>query len=136
MKLFGFEKQVEHNDLIGHRWILLCVLGNGKDYGKDYRLTFHFQRKLRLELQIKEVDEFGNYSCPHYKGTLVVFKVPKENLARDLDSSCILDENHVQLPICKLPLRLPKVSFFNSTYHRISLVLYLFYSQLLRHLDM
>ncbi|XP_040822058.1 death domain-containing protein 1 isoform X1 [Ochotona curzoniae] len=81
---------------------------NGKDYGKDYRLTFHFQRKLRLELQIKEVDEFGNYSCPHYKGTLVVFKVPKENLARDLDSSCILDENHVQLPICKLPLRLPK----------------------------
>ncbi|XP_040822060.1 death domain-containing protein 1 isoform X3 [Ochotona curzoniae] len=84
---------------------------NGKDYGKDYRLTFHFQRKLRLELQIKEVDEFGNYSCPHYKGTLVVFKVPKENLARDLDSSCILDENHVQLPICKLPLRLPKKCF-------------------------
>ncbi|XP_062069099.1 death domain-containing protein 1 isoform X1 [Lepus europaeus] len=81
---------------------------NGKDYGKDYKLTFHFQRKLMLELQIKEVDEFGNYSCPHYKGTIVVFKVPKENIAPDLDPSLTLNENHCQLPICKLPLRLPK----------------------------
>ncbi|XP_006191240.2 death domain-containing protein 1 [Camelus ferus] len=81
---------------------------NGKDYGKDYKLIFHLQRKPRLELQIKEVDEFGNYSCPHYKGTLVVYKVPKERIAHNLDQSLILNENHYQLPICKLPLRLPK----------------------------
>uniref|UniRef100_A0ABI7WDR8 Death domain containing 1 n=1 Tax=Felis catus TaxID=9685 RepID=A0ABI7WDR8_FELCA len=81
---------------------------NGKDYGKDYKLIFHLQRKPRLELQIKEVDEFGNYSCPHYKGTIVVYKVPKEKIVHNLDQSPILDENLCQLPICKLPLKLPK----------------------------
>nr|XP_012626445.1 death domain-containing protein 1 isoform X1 [Microcebus murinus]XP_012626446.1 death domain-containing protein 1 isoform X1 [Microcebus murinus] len=80
---------------------------NGKDYGKDYKLIFHLQRKPRLKLQIKEVDEFGNYSCPHYKGTIVVYKVPKEKIIPNLDQSLILYENH-ELPICKLPLRLPK----------------------------
>ncbi|XP_019483630.1 PREDICTED: death domain-containing protein 1 [Hipposideros armiger] len=82
--------------------------GNGKDYGKDYKLIFHLQRKPRLELQIKEVDEFGNYSCPYYKGTIVVYKVPKEKVAHNLDQSLILNENHYQFPVCKLPLRLPK----------------------------
>ncbi|XP_057582886.1 death domain-containing protein 1 [Hippopotamus amphibius kiboko] len=81
---------------------------NGKDYGKDYKLIFHLQRKPRLELQIKEVDEFGNYSCPHYKGTIVVYKVPKEKIVYSLDQSLILNETNYQLPICKLPLRLPK----------------------------
>ncbi|XP_054438223.1 death domain-containing protein 1 [Pteronotus mesoamericanus] len=81
---------------------------NGKDYGKDYKLIFHLQRKPRLELQIKEVDEFGNYSCSHYKGTIAVYKVPKEKTVHNLDQSLILNENHYQLPICKLPLRLPK----------------------------
>ncbi|XP_005392072.1 PREDICTED: death domain-containing protein 1 [Chinchilla lanigera] len=81
---------------------------NGKDYGKDHRLIFHLQRKSRLELQIKEVDEFGNYSCPHYKGTIVVYKVPKEKIISNLDQSFVSSESHYQLPICKLPLRLPK----------------------------
>ncbi|XP_004608129.2 death domain-containing protein 1 [Sorex araneus] len=81
---------------------------NGKDYGKDYKLIFHLQRKNRLELHIKEVDEFGNYSCPHYKGTVVVYKVPKEKLAPNMDQSLIFNENHYDLPVCKLPLRLPK----------------------------
>ncbi|XP_008699599.2 death domain-containing protein 1 [Ursus maritimus] len=81
---------------------------NGKDYGKDYKLIFHLQRKPRLELQLKEVDEFGNYSCPYYKGTLVVYKIPKEDVVHNLDQSLTLDENHHQLPVCKLPLKLPK----------------------------
>ncbi|XP_047423058.1 death domain-containing protein 1 [Sciurus carolinensis] len=81
---------------------------NGKDYGKEYKLIFHLQRKPRLELQIKEVDEFGNYSCPHYKGTIVVYKVPKEKIVPNLDQSFSLNENHYELPICKLPLKLPK----------------------------
>ncbi|XP_008579656.1 PREDICTED: death domain-containing protein 1 [Galeopterus variegatus] len=86
----------------------IFATGNGKDYEKDYKLIFHLQRKPRLELQIKEVDEFGNYSCPHYKGTIVVYKVPKEKIVPNLDQSPIFNENHYQLPICKLPLRLPK----------------------------
>ncbi|KAI5775634.1 DTHD1 [Gulo gulo luscus] len=81
---------------------------NGKDYEKDYKLIFHLQRKPRLELQIKEVDEFGNYSCPYYKGTIVIYKIPKEKVVHNLDQSFILDESHHQLPICKLPLKLPK----------------------------
>lgn len=89
---------------------IFFYLGNGKDYGKDYKLIFHLQRKPRLELQIKEVDEFGNYSCPHYKGSIVVYKVPREKIVPNLDQSLIPHENHYQLPICKLPLRLPKVS--------------------------
>nr|XP_021513733.1 death domain-containing protein 1 [Meriones unguiculatus] len=79
---------------------------NGKDYGKDYKLIFHLQRKPRLELRIKEVDEFGNYSCPHYKGAIVVYKVPREKIVHNMDQS--LHENLYQLPVCKLPLKLPK----------------------------
>ncbi|XP_058402846.1 death domain-containing protein 1 isoform X2 [Diceros bicornis minor] len=81
---------------------------NGKDYGKDYKLIFHLQRRPRLELQIKEVDEFGNYSCSHYKGTIEVYIVPKGKIDSNLDQSLTLSENSCQLPICKLPLRLPK----------------------------
>ncbi|XP_036858944.2 death domain-containing protein 1 isoform X1 [Manis javanica] len=81
---------------------------NGKDYGKDHKLIFHLQRKPRLELQIKEVDEFGNYSCPHYKGTIAVYKIPKEKIVHNLDQPFTLDGNHNQLPICRLPLKLPK----------------------------
>ncbi|XP_070362172.1 death domain-containing protein 1 isoform X6 [Equus asinus] len=81
---------------------------NGRDYGKDHKLIFHLQRKPRLELQIKEVDEFGNYSCPHYKGTIEVYKVPKEKTDPSLEQSVTLSENNDQLPICKLSLRLPK----------------------------
>ncbi|XP_055102053.1 death domain-containing protein 1 isoform X3 [Symphalangus syndactylus] len=84
---------------------------NGKDYGKDYTLIFHLQRKPRLELQIKEVDEFGNYSCPHYKGTIVVYKVPKGKIVPNLNQSLVINETHSQLPICKLPLKLPKKPF-------------------------
>lgn len=103
------------------KWYILLItsafyfyVGNGKDYGKDYKLIFHLQRKPRLDLQIKEVDEFGNYSCSHYKGTVVVYKLPKQKTAHNLDQSLILNENHYQLPVCKLPLRLPKVSSFTS----------------------
>ncbi|XP_032610069.1 death domain-containing protein 1 isoform X3 [Hylobates moloch] len=84
---------------------------NGKDYGKDYTLIFHLQRKPRLELQIKEVDEFGNYSCPHYKGTIVVYKVPKGKIVPNLNQSLVINETHSQLPLCKLPLKLPKKPF-------------------------
>ncbi|XP_074129616.1 death domain-containing protein 1 [Sminthopsis crassicaudata] len=81
---------------------------NGKDYGRDYKLIFHLQRKPSLELQLKEVDEFGNYSSPYYKGTVAVYKVPKEKIAKNLKQSPILNDFGHQLPTCKLPLNLPK----------------------------
>ncbi|XP_043828537.1 death domain-containing protein 1 [Dromiciops gliroides] len=81
---------------------------NGKDYGKDYKLIFHLQRKASLELQLKEVDEFGNYSSPHYKGTVAVYKVPREKIAKNLNQPLILNDFGHQLPTCKLPLNLPK----------------------------
>ncbi|KAL6033377.1 hypothetical protein STEG23_024936 [Scotinomys teguina] len=93
---------------------------NGKDYGKDYKLIFHLQRKPRLELYIKEVDEFGNYSCPHYKGTIVVYKVPREKIDPNLDQS--LHENHYQLPVCKVPLKLPKFIYMVYYIDRLSYV--------------
>ncbi|XP_051020868.1 death domain-containing protein 1 [Acomys russatus] len=92
--------------------LLLKFTGNifgsidGKEYGRDYKLIFHLQRKPRLELHIKEVDEFGSYSSPHYKGTIVVCKVPREKIVPNMDPS--LHENLSQLPVCKLPLKLPK----------------------------
>ncbi|XP_076992683.1 death domain-containing protein 1 isoform X3 [Tamandua tetradactyla] len=88
----------------------IFATSNGKDYARDHKLIFHLQRKPRLELQLKEVDEFGNYSCPHYKGTIIGYKVPKEKAVPNLDQSLILNENHYQLPICELPLSLPKIT--------------------------
>ncbi|KAF4019834.1 hypothetical protein G4228_011455 [Cervus hanglu yarkandensis] len=101
--------QVKEGELLLLRFTgNIFASSNGKNYGKDYKLIFHLQRKPRLELQIKEVDEFGNYSCPHYKGAIVVYKVPKEKVVHNWDDSLIFNENNYQLPICKLALRLPK----------------------------
>ncbi|NWI16591.1 DTHD1 protein, partial [Crypturellus soui] len=80
---------------------------NGKDFGKTYRLIFHSQRKPRLELQIKEVDEFGNYSSPHYKGTAVFYKITREMIVKEWEQAQPYDYQH-QSPLCKLALTLPK----------------------------
>nr|XP_025949389.1 death domain-containing protein 1 [Dromaius novaehollandiae] len=81
---------------------------NGKDFGKAYRLIFHSQRKPRLELQIKEVDEFGNYSSPHYKGTAVFYKITREMIAKEWEQPLPYDDYQHQTPLCKLALTLPK----------------------------
>uniref|UniRef100_A0A8C6JHG3 Death domain-containing protein n=1 Tax=Melopsittacus undulatus TaxID=13146 RepID=A0A8C6JHG3_MELUD len=81
---------------------------NGKDFGKVYRLTFHSQRKPRLELHIKEVNEFGNHSSPHYKGTAVFYKITREMITKKWEQSLSYDEYQHQLPLCKLALTLPK----------------------------
>uniref|UniRef100_A0A8C5NKT0 Death domain containing 1 n=1 Tax=Junco hyemalis TaxID=40217 RepID=A0A8C5NKT0_JUNHY len=47
----------------------ISASGKAVNSCKFYRLIFHSQRQPRLELQIKEGDEFGNHSSPHYKGT-------------------------------------------------------------------
>ncbi|EMP35883.1 Death domain-containing protein 1 [Chelonia mydas] len=81
---------------------------DGKNFGKAYRLTFHSQRKPRLELQLKEVDEFGNYSSPHYKGTAVFYKMSRETIAKNWDQPLLPDDYQDQSPLCKLALTLPK----------------------------
>ncbi|NXI48739.1 DTHD1 protein, partial [Chloroceryle aenea] len=81
---------------------------NGKDFGQTYRLIFHSQRKPRLELQIKEVDEFGNHSSPHYKGTALFYKITREMITKKWEQSLPCDEYQHQSPLCKLALTLPK----------------------------
>ncbi|XP_040411382.1 death domain-containing protein 1 [Cygnus olor] len=81
---------------------------NGKDFGKSYRLTFHSQRKPKLELQIKEVDEFGNHSSPHYKGTAVFYKITREMITKEWKQPLPRADYQHQSPLCKLALTLPK----------------------------
>ncbi|XP_072718952.1 death domain-containing protein 1 [Ciconia boyciana] len=81
---------------------------NGKDFGKSYRLIFHSQRKSRLELQIKEVDEFSNHSSPHYKGTAVFYKITREMITKKCEQPLPYGEYQHQSPLCKLALTLPK----------------------------
>ncbi|KAM7052475.1 death domain-containing protein 1 [Acridotheres tristis] len=81
---------------------------NGEGFRKVYRLIFHSQRQPRLELQIKEVDEFGNYSSPHYKGTAVFYKITREMIPKKWEQTLPYDEYQHQSPLCKLALILPK----------------------------
>ncbi|XP_068535412.1 death domain-containing protein 1 [Anas acuta] len=81
---------------------------NGKDFGKGYRLTFHSQRKPKLELEIKEVDEFGNHSSPHYKGTAVFYKITREMITKEWKQPLPCADYQHQSPLCKLALTLPK----------------------------
>ncbi|NXG14067.1 DTHD1 protein, partial [Grallaria varia] len=81
---------------------------NGKEFGEVYRLIFHSQRKSRLELQIKEVDEFGNHSSPHYKGTAVFYKITREMITKKWEQPLPFGDYQHQTPLCKLALTLPK----------------------------
>ncbi|KFO80393.1 Death domain-containing protein 1, partial [Cuculus canorus] len=81
---------------------------SGKDFGKFHRLIFHLQRKPRLDLQIKEVDEFGNHSSPHYKGAAVFYKITREMITKEWENPLPYGEYQHQSPLCKLGLTLPK----------------------------
>ncbi|KAF4790392.1 death domain containing 1 [Turdus rufiventris] len=82
---------------------------NGEDFRKVYRLIFHSQRQPRMELQVKEVDEFGNYSSPHYKGTVVFYKITREMIPKKWEQTLPYYEYQHQTPLCKLALTLPKI---------------------------
>uniref|UniRef100_A0A8D2NI46 Death domain containing 1 n=1 Tax=Zonotrichia albicollis TaxID=44394 RepID=A0A8D2NI46_ZONAL len=58
------------------------ISASGKAVNSFYRLIFHSQRQPRLELQIKEGDEFSNHSSPHYKGTAVFYKITREMIPK------------------------------------------------------
>ncbi|NXW37129.1 DTHD1 protein, partial [Phaetusa simplex] len=63
---------------------------------------------LRLELQTKEVDEFGNHSSPHYKGTAVFYKITRDMITKKWEQPLPYGEYEHQSPLCKLALTLPK----------------------------
>nr|XP_046237533.1 death domain-containing protein 1 [Scatophagus argus] len=72
------------------------------------RITFHSQQKNHLLLRLTEVDPFGNYSSPHYKGTAVFYKVARGQLEQRGDRAERMDSKLLGDPVCKLPLTLPK----------------------------
>ncbi|XP_055363028.1 death domain-containing protein 1 isoform X2 [Betta splendens] len=72
-------------------------------------VTFHSQRRNHLLVQLTEVDPFGNYSSPHYKGTLLFFKVARGQLLWSSDGAFPVNTAPPDAdPVCKLPLTLPK----------------------------
>uniref|UniRef100_A0A671W8N9 Death domain containing 1 n=1 Tax=Sparus aurata TaxID=8175 RepID=A0A671W8N9_SPAAU len=81
---------------------------NQHDVPKD-RITFHSQQKNQLLVRLTEVDPFGNYSSPHYKGTAVFYKVTRSRLERRGDEALPMDTKLLGEPVCKLSLTLPKV---------------------------
>ncbi|KAM8939522.1 death domain-containing protein 1 [Pelodytes ibericus] len=82
----------------------------GKASGKTFKLTFHSQRKQKLTLNLSVLDEFGNYSSPHYKGTVAIYKISKEDIVESYRSGTASDVILQQRnPVCKLSLTLPKV---------------------------
>ncbi|KAM7021667.1 LOW QUALITY PROTEIN: death domain-containing protein 1 [Passerculus sandwichensis] len=84
----------------------ISASGNG-GFRKVYRLIFH-SRQPRLELQIRERDEFGHHSSPHYKGTAVFYKITREMIPKKWEQTLPYDEYQLQSPLCKLALTLPK----------------------------
>ncbi|KAM8747598.1 death domain-containing protein 1 isoform 2-T3 [Acanthopagrus schlegelii] len=85
---------------------------NKHDAPKD-RITFHSQQKNQLLVRLTEVDPFGNYSSPHYKGTAVFYKVTRGQLEQRGDEALLMDAKLLGDPVCKLSLTLPKVRTIN-----------------------
>ncbi|XP_058479764.1 death domain-containing protein 1 isoform X2 [Solea solea] len=82
--------------------------GNQNDVPLE-RLTFHTQRMNRLQVHLTEVDPFGNYSSPHYKGMALFYKVTRGELQWRGDTEAVpKDAKHRGDPVCALPLTLPK----------------------------
>ncbi|TDG99661.1 hypothetical protein EPR50_G00196840 [Perca flavescens] len=72
------------------------------------RITFHSQQKNHLLVYLTEVDPFGNYSSPHYKGTAMFYKVTRSQLGWRGDRPVPMDTKLLGEPVCKLSLTLPK----------------------------
>ncbi|XP_078415842.1 death domain-containing protein 1 [Cetorhinus maximus] len=83
-------------------------LGNDQNMIQGYPLIFHSQRKARLELDLTEVDEFGNYCSPHFKGMAIFYKITKEELTQQWDGAYHMADNQQYNPVSKLALTLPK----------------------------
>ncbi|XP_077355151.1 death domain-containing protein 1 [Festucalex cinctus] len=86
-----------------------CAGAQTNEHGiLDERITFHSQRKNELLLHLTEVDPFGNYSSPHYKGAIVFYKVTRGQVEWQVDTLLQMEVKHLGKPVCTLPLTLPK----------------------------
>ncbi|XP_066536353.1 death domain-containing protein 1 [Hoplias malabaricus] len=93
--------------------LLLKFSGNITSTADDqgttpHTVTFHSQRRNWLHLKLKEKDPFGNYSSPHYKGTVLLFRIPRDQLFWRGDRVLIHQAYSLEEPVCKLSLTLPK----------------------------
>ncbi|XP_068569977.1 death domain-containing protein 1 [Cebidichthys violaceus] len=92
--------------------LLLRFSGNITSTGRSKRLTradpLHNQQKNHLLVRLTEVDPFGNYSSPHYKGTAVFYKAARGQLEWRGDGPVPMDTKLLGDPVCKLSLTLPK----------------------------
>lgn len=57
------------------------------------------------------MDEYGNHSSPHYKGTAVFYKITRDMITKKWEQPLLCGEYQHQSPLCKLALTLPKVGF-------------------------
>ncbi|XP_059211103.1 death domain-containing protein 1 [Centropristis striata] len=81
---------------------------NGQHNVPHERITFHSQQRNHLLVQLTEVDPFGNYSSPHYKGTAMFYKITRGQLEWRGDRPVLMDTKLLGDPVCKLSLTLPK----------------------------
>ncbi|MEQ2167324.1 hypothetical protein GOODEAATRI_002955 [Goodea atripinnis] len=63
------------------------------------RLTFHCQRRNQLLVHLTEVDPFGNYSSPCYKGTAMLYRVTRAELEWRGDKAVLRDEKLLGNPV-------------------------------------
>ncbi|XP_072769216.1 death domain-containing protein 1 [Nerophis lumbriciformis] len=71
-------------------------------------ITFHSQRRNELLVPLTEVDPFGNYSSPHYKGAAVFYKATRGQAEWRGDKAVSVNVENLGEPVCTLPLTLPK----------------------------
>ncbi|XP_056412243.1 death domain-containing protein 1 isoform X2 [Hyla sarda] len=101
---------LQEGDQIHFRFSGNISASDGEESGKAFKLTFHSQRMQKKYLDLSVVDEFGNYSSPHYKGTVSFYKISKEEVMESYKIGLPTD-NYMQqgTPVCKLSITLPKV---------------------------
>ncbi|XP_061618922.1 death domain-containing protein 1 [Phyllopteryx taeniolatus] len=84
-----------------------CAGAETNEHGiLEERITFRSQNELLLHLA--EVDPFGNYSSPHYKGAVVSSRVSRGQLESHGDTLVQAEIKHLGKPVCTLPLTLRK----------------------------
>ncbi|KAK2860398.1 hypothetical protein Q7C36_004564 [Tachysurus vachellii] len=84
------------------------ITSTGDQCTEPHTLTFHNQRKNWLCLQLKELNPYGNYNSPYYKGMALIFQIPKDQLVWREDKAVISEDYCLGQPVCKLTLTLPK----------------------------
>ncbi|KAM4054239.1 death domain-containing protein 1 isoform 2-T2 [Anomaloglossus baeobatrachus] len=101
---------LQEGDQIHFRFCGNIAGSDTKESGKTFKLTFHSQRMQKKILEISVVDEFGNYSSPHFKGTVAFYKISKDEIIENYKSGqCANNYLQQRTPVCKLSVTLPKM---------------------------